>query len=158
MLQNLKCISKIIAKCIVIFRAVEFFKLSYYLLNLIGNNNVYMIYLNLIYIHFFIINSLWWIKLFPYVIYWIQKLCLIYIIFDEYNYAILKYYLKMSIDQCMMWCFFGSMLRSLLWYGVVWNSIVFCSALFGNMGCYIVVECIKSVLKVYFNAIYCIAL
>ena len=108
-------------------------------------NYVYMIYLSLIYLHFFVIDSLWWIKFFPHVIYWIQNLCLLYYLFDEYNYAILKYYFKMSIDQCMMWYFFCSMLCSMLWYGVVWNSIVFCSVLFGNMGWYIVVECIQSV-------------
>ena len=33
-------------------------------------------------------------------------LCLLCNLFDEYNYAILKYYLKISIDQYMMWCFF----------------------------------------------------
>ena len=35
-----------------------------------------------------------------------SNLCLLYNLFDEYNDAILKYYLKISIDQCMMWCFF----------------------------------------------------
>ena len=73
---------------------------------LIGNNNFYIIYLSLIYLHFFVINSLWWIKLFPYVICWIQKLSLLYNLFDEYNYNKFKYYLKMLIDQCMMWSFF----------------------------------------------------
>ena len=66
---------------------------------LIGNNYFYIIHLSLIYRHFFVINSLWWIKLFPYVICWIQKLCLWYNFFDEYNYIKLKYYLKMFIDQ-----------------------------------------------------------
>ena len=69
----------------------------------IGNNYFYIIHLSLIYLHFFVINSLWWIKLFPYVICWIQKLCLLYNFFDEYNYIKLKYYFKMLIDQCMMW-------------------------------------------------------
>ena len=32
-------------------------------------------------------------------------LCLFYFWFDEYNNAILIYYLKNSIDQCMIWCF-----------------------------------------------------
>ena len=90
---------------------------------LIGNNYFYIIHLTLIYLHFFVINSLWWIKSFPYVICWIQKLCLLYNFFYEYNYIKLKYYLKMLIDQCMMWCFFCSM----SWYGVVWNSVVLCS-------------------------------
>ena len=75
---------------------------------MIANNNFYIIHLSLIYLHFFVINSLWWIKLFPYVICWIQKLCLLYKFFFEYNYSKLKYYFKMLIDQCMMWCFFCS--------------------------------------------------
>ena len=57
------------------------------------------------YLHFFVIDSLRWIKLFPYLIDWIQNLRLLYNFFDEYNYAILIYYLKCSIDQGMMWCF-----------------------------------------------------
>ena len=64
----------------------------------IGNNYFYIIHLSLIYLPFFVINDLWWIKLFPYVICWIQKLCLLYNFFDEYNYVKLKYYLKMLIN------------------------------------------------------------
>ena len=30
---------------------------------------------------------------------------LVYNLSDEYNYEILKYYLKISIDQFMTWCF-----------------------------------------------------
>ena len=80
---------------------------------LIGNNYFYVIYLSLIYLHFFVINSLWWIKLFSYIICWIQNLFLLCNLFDEYNYTKLKYYLNFLIDQCMMWCFFCSM----SWYG-----------------------------------------
>ena len=69
---------------------------------LIGNNYVCIIYLSLIYLSFFVIDSLWWIKLFPYVIFWIQKLSLLYNLFDEYNYIMLKFYLKISIDQYMI--------------------------------------------------------
>jgi len=121
-----------IAKSIAAFKCITSCGILY--LILIGDNYFYIIHLTLIYLHFFVINSLWWIKLFPYVICWIQKLCLLYNFFYEYNYIKLKYYLKMLIDQCMMWCFFCSM----SWYGVVWNSVVFCS-----------------MLKVYFNAKYC---
>ena len=46
---------------------------------LIGDNNFYIIYLSLTYLHFFVIDSLWWNKLFPYIICWIQKLCLLMI-------------------------------------------------------------------------------
>ena len=44
-----------------------------------------------------------------------------------------------------------SMLYSMLSHGVVWDSTVFCSVLFGSMVGYIVVECNQSV----FNAKYC---
>ena len=98
---------KSIAKSIAKFRVAEqnfICGILYWIL--IGNNYFYIIHLSLIYLHFFVINSLWWIKLFPYIICWIQKLCLLYNFFDEYNYIKLKCYLKMLIDQCMMWCFF----------------------------------------------------
>ena len=155
-LQYFQCITKSIAKSIAksfkyckkycyILRTGIFLSCAFLYYNLIGNIYVYIIFISFIYLHFFVIDSLWWIKLFLYVIYWIQNLCLLYNLFDEYNYTLLKYYLQTLIDDCMMWCFYCSMLCSILWYGVVWNSIVLCSVLFGNTGCYIVVECIQSV-------------
>ena len=125
-MQKNSSIAKSIAKSksIAKFRVAEKnFSCGFLYWILIGNNYFYIIHLSLIYLHFLVINSLWRIKLFPYVICWIQKLCLLYYFFYEYNYIKLKYYLKMLIDQCMMWWFFCS----ISWYGVVWNSVVFCS-------------------------------
>ena len=39
---------------------------------------------------FSIMDTLRRIEIYPCVIYWIQKACLLYFLFDEYNYAILK--------------------------------------------------------------------
>ena len=41
--------------------------------------------------------------------------------------------------------FFCSILRSMFLYGVVCYSMVFCGVVCGNIGCYIVVECIQNV-------------
>ena len=48
--------------------------------------------------HFSVIDALRRIELLPYIVYWIQKVCLLYFRFDEYNSATLKYHLKISID------------------------------------------------------------
>ena len=100
---------------------------------LISNNYFSIIYLSLIYVYFFVSDSRWWIKLFPYVVCWIQKLCLLYNIFDEYNYIILNFFFNFDWSKYHT-VFFCSM----LWYGVVWNSIFFCI-----------------IFKVYFNTKYC---
>ena len=44
------------------------------------------------------------------------------------------------------WSMNDAVFSSMLWYGVVLNSIVFCSVLLGSMVCYILVEYIQSVL------------
>ena len=33
-----------------------------------------------------------------------------------------------------------------MWYGVVWNNVVIYNVLFSNMGRYILIECIQSVI------------
>ena len=35
-----------------------------------------------------------------------SKVMFIILYFNKYDYIKLKYYLKMLVDQCMMWCFF----------------------------------------------------
>ena len=70
----------------------------------------------------FIIQFVWWILL-----------CNIETLFKNFDWLMYDV------------VFFCGMLCSMLWFGVVWSSMVFCSVLFGNMSCYIVVECIQSV-------------
>ena len=69
---------------------------------LIGNNYIYTIYLDLICLHFLVIDTLQRIELLVYVIYWIKKMCSLSFWFDEYDYAIEIHYLKLSINQCMI--------------------------------------------------------
>ena len=100
-LQNSKVLKKVLQNS----RSGKNFSCGILYWILIGSNYFYIIHLSLIYLHFFVTNSLWCIKLFPYVICWIQKLCLLYNFFDKYIHTILKYYLKNLIDQ---WTFLNT--------------------------------------------------
>ena len=64
-----------------------------------GNNYIYIIYRSIICVPFSVIDSLRRIELFPCVIYWMQKLCPLFFWFNKYNYARLKYCIKLSIDR-----------------------------------------------------------